>query len=172
MKISVWLAGGFLLSASLAGCFPLVVGDDTGDDTYDTDGCDLDPNLVADSFSFTDYDSDGTVLDFQDITLCNTSDATADPGSEYAVLLSQSADLSGDAYVVFESPALVGIAPWDCVSYAEAVPVGAGVPDGYYYVFVYADYLDAVFECDEYDNWARSDDAIYVTAPAASSALR
>jgi hypothetical protein len=169
MKISVWLAGGLLLSASLAGCFPLIVEDDTGDDTLDTDGCDLDPNLVADSFSFTDYDSGGTVLDFQDITLCNYSDATADPGSEYAVLLSQGADLTGDAYVVFESPALVGIAPWDCVSYAQSVPVGAGVPDGYYYVFVYADYLDAVFECDEYDNWARSDDAIYVTAPAASS---
>jgi len=62
----------------------------------------------------------------------------------------------------------VGIAPWDCISYAETAPVGAGVPEGYYYVFVYADYLDDIVECDEYDNWARSDDAIYIVAGADS----
>jgi hypothetical protein len=152
------------LASLAAGCFPPVIGDDD-DGFFDTDA--YDPDLVVNSFTFTDVDSPGTTLDFQDIELCNFGDVTAEPGYEYAVLLSQSPDLSGDYYVLFESAPMVGVAAWDCVYVEESVAVGAGVPEGYYYVIVYVDYLDSVTEYDESNNWSLSDDAIYVV-PGAS----
>jgi hypothetical protein len=61
---------------------------------------------------------------------------------------------------------MVGVAPWDCVSVDPFVPVGGAAPEGYYYVIVYVDYYDTVWECDESNNWSISDDAIYVVPEA------
>jgi hypothetical protein len=160
MKTSLRIVSWAALAVLLAGCFPPV--DDDG--YWDTDDyeCDVAPDLVVEEFTFTDADQGGTSLSFDDILLCNYGGTTADAGYEVAVLLSQSPDLEGASYLLYESPEMVGVAPWDCVSFAPEMSVGPGVPEGYYYVIVYADYLDDALECYEDNNWSRSDDAIYI----------
>lgn len=164
MKASILRASRlFLLAALAAGCFPPYAGHDY----YEEGSCDWEPDLIVDGFSFSTYEAAGTVLDFEEITLCNIGGATSDAGYRYQILLSQTPDWSDTAWGVFESAPMVGVASWDCVSVDPIAPVGDGPPEGYYYVIVSVDPLDSVVECDEDNNWTRSDDAVYVVPEGA-----
>jgi len=156
------------IAALAAGCLPLVEDDGWPDGE---EWCSGAPDLVADSFAFEWWEQAGTPIDLHDVVLCNWGDSDAAPGWEYAVLLSQSPDLAGTVYTLYESAPMVGVAAWECVTVEESLAVGEDVPEGYYYVTVSVDHLDDVLECDEENNWSRSDDAIHVTPaePAADA---
>lgn len=164
----------FSLALCLTACVVLVAScgddDDEEEDTGATDAddddgnsCETMPDLVVDwiSFSVTPH-IHGTAFSFAEIVLCNYGGATADANHKFAFFLMTSADFTGDFYLAHESEPLVGLSPSDCATYTLYTVVG-DVPEGYYYVYIYADRADEIVECNESNNWARSDEPVHVT---------
>jgi CARDB len=139
--------------------------DDTGgDDDDDDDGgdCATMPDLAAESFTF--YDTNGffgTDFSFTEIVICNYGGAAAPANSIFGFYLVENSDFTGDYFIVGNSSPLVGFAPGDCLTFTFNA-TSSEAPEGYYYVYIVADSMDDVDECNETNNWARSDEAIYV----------
>jgi hypothetical protein len=53
------------------------------------------------------------------------------------------------------------LSPQDCATYTFTIQVG-DVPEGYYYIYIVADQGEVIAECDEANNWTRSDDPVHV----------
>ncbi|MDP8222947.1 MAG: CARDB domain-containing protein [Candidatus Lernaella stagnicola] len=135
--------------------------DDDADDDDDAADCATMPDMVVDRFTF--YDTSGffgTDFSFTEIVICNVGGAAAPANSVFGFYLVANADFTGDYYIVAKSSPLVGFVPGDCLTFTLNA-TSSEVAEGYYYVYIVADSQDDISECNESNNWARSEEAIY-----------
>lgn len=138
------------------------VGAGGDDDDSNNNSCATMPDMLASSFTF--YDTNGffgTDFSFTEIQICNAGGVAAAANSIFGFYLVVNADFTGDYYIVKKSEPLVGFAAGDCLTFTFNA-TSSEAPEGYYYVYIVADSTDIITECNESNNWVRSNEAVYV----------
>lgn len=141
--------------------------DEEQDDTNENGGdngnnCATMPDMIVNAFTF--YNTNGfygTDFSFTGIEICNMGGTDASANSLFGFYLVVNADFSGDYYIVEKSSPLVGFSAGDCLTFTLNT-TSSEAPEGYYYVYIVADCMDDIAECNETNNWARSQEAVYV----------
>ena len=93
--------------------------------------------------------------------VCNVGGVAAPANSVFGFYLVVNSDFTGEYYIVATSNPLVGIAAGDCLTFTLNA-TSSEAPEGYYYAYIVADSTDIIPECNEANNWARSDEAVFV----------
>jgi hypothetical protein len=160
----------FFATFSICTYFACGSGNGTDDETAITDDtdetCTDGPDITVDRFT-VDYSAGtiGTDLSFTEIVICNIGNEAVESAHQAGIYLMVSTDFSGEYYQPAMTDPLTGIPSGNCLNFSMNVTV-SDVPDGYYYVYIYADISNAVDECNENNNWARSAEMIYVEQAA------
>lgn len=148
-----------LLVAIILGLFLIVScgGDDEEDEGESSGGneCSDMADLVVPTIHVYIQQCPGCPMGFDNIRICNNGGADS-TSYKFEVTLSTSPEMAGEHYSAHKSGYYEGLAAGSCIDIIAAMPV-PNVPPGDYFIYVLADADFEAIECNDSNNWARTD---------------
>lgn len=130
-------------------------GDSSEKDKADEDACSNAADFVIPTMHVYIQQCTGCQMGFDQIRICNNGGATSAPFT-YEVTLSTAVSMEGEHYSAYTSSQWESMNPGSCFDAIATMPV-PNVPPGDYYIYVLADSGHKTPECNESNNWNRTD---------------